>query len=84
MNYILNAITQVQAKGKRSIEVTTQAEARYTERIHHEMAKTVWQQGGCSSWYKSKSGKVIAMFPGFTFTYRRWTRTFRPNDHQFG
>lgn len=84
MNYIMAAIQQVQAKCKGYIEVNADAEARYTERIHRKMAKTVWQQGGCNSWYKSKSGKVIAMFPGFSFTYRRWTRHFRQHDHQFG
>lgn len=84
LNYILEAIQQVQNKGKNFIEVTAQAEERYTRFIHHEMEKTVWHQGGCNSWYKSKSGKVIAMFPGFSFTYRRWTRNFRQDDHQFG
>ena len=84
MNYIMQAIQQVRERGKNYIEVKADAEARYTELIHREMAKTVWQQGGCNSWYKSKSGKVIAMFPGFRFTYRRWTRHFRQHDHQFG
>lgn len=84
MNYIMQAIQQVRDKGKSYIEVKAEAEARYTRLIHREMQKTVWQQGGCSSWYKSKSGKVIAMFPGFSFTYRRWTRNFRQHDHQFG
>lgn len=84
MNYILASIQQVLDQGKNSIEVTAQAEERYTRFIHHEMEKTVWHQGGCNSWYKSKSGKVIAMFPGFSFTYRRWTRNFRQDDHQFG
>jgi hypothetical protein len=23
------------------------------------------------------------MFPGFSFTYRRWTRRFLPEDHRF-
>jgi len=69
--------------GHKAIEVKSEAEASYTRHIHHEMAKTVWQRGGCNSWYKSKSGKVIAMFPGFSFTFRRWTKNFREKDHSF-
>lgn len=81
MNYILRAINEVRDAGKTVIEVDAGAEERYTQHIHEEMAKTVWQTGGCNSWYKSKSGKVIAMFPGFSFTFRRWTKRFRRHDH---
>jgi cation diffusion facilitator CzcD-associated flavoprotein CzcO len=81
MFYIMQALEAAGANGV--IEVKAEAEARYTDLIHKEMAKTVWHRGGCNSWYKSKSGKVIAMFPGFSFTYRRWTRDFKPQDHLF-
>lgn len=82
MNYIASAIGSVLHQGKQSIEVMAAAEEQYTQRIHLEMEKTVWAQGGCNSWYKSKSGKVIAMFPGFSFTYRLWAKRFRKQDHK--
>jgi hypothetical protein len=47
------------------------------------MKRTVWDHGGCNSWYKSKSGHVIAMFPGFSFTFRGLAKNFRPADHVF-
>lgn len=81
MNYIMSAVSTVLGKGKRVIEPKAEAEEKYTQHIHKEMDKTVWQRGGCNSWYKSKSGKVIAMFPGFSFTYYRWTKKMRPADH---
>jgi len=52
--------------------------------IHREMKQTVWQSGGCNSWYKSKSGHVIAMFPGFSFTFRQLAKAFKPAHHRFG
>ncbi|MHB2241819.1 flavin-containing monooxygenase [Pseudomonas monsensis] len=81
MNYILDCIRTVQAKGLRSIEVRPEAERTYTEMIHREMERTVWKSGGCHSWYQSKSGHVIAMFPGFSFSYHRLTRALKPADH---
>lgn len=48
---------------------------------HDEMERTVWHSGGRTSWYQSASGKVIAMYPGFSFTYRRHTRRMDPADH---
>ncbi|MBH3409150.1 NAD(P)/FAD-dependent oxidoreductase [Pseudomonas glycinae] len=81
MNYILDCIRTVQAKGLRSIEVRREAERTYTQMIHREMERTVWKTGGCHSWYQSRSGHVIAMFPGFSFSYHRLTRALKPADH---
>ena len=83
MSYIMGCIQNVEKRNRKVIEVKAEAEQKYTDHIHDEMTKTVWQSGGCNSWYKSKSGKVIAMFPGFSFTYRRWARNFKPVDHLF-
>lgn len=81
MNYIINSIKTLEKHNRKTIEVKVDAEKRYTQHIHQEMEKTVWKSGGCQSWYQSKSGHVIAMFPGFSFTYRRWAKNFRLADH---
>ncbi len=81
MRYIGQAIDAVAARGATAIEVSAAAEARYTTKIHAEMERTVWKQGGCHSWYQSKDGHVIAMFPGFSFTFRRLAEQFKPADH---
>jgi hypothetical protein len=47
------------------------------------MKQTVWQAGGCHSWNQSKSGHVIAMFPGFSFTFRQMAKHFKPKHHLF-
>ncbi|HEX4878644.1 MAG TPA: NAD(P)/FAD-dependent oxidoreductase [Limnobacter sp.] len=81
MHYIMRAITEVQKQGALHIEVKPHAEHRYTTHIHSEMEKTVWKKGGCNSWYKSKSGHVVAMFPGFSYSYLRMAKNFKPADH---
>jgi len=83
MEYIRRAIEAVQSRGAKAIEVKPEAEADYTDMIHREMKQTVWQSGGCNSWYKSKSGHVIAMFPGFSFTFRQMAKAFKPVHHLF-
>ena len=82
MFYILKCIETVRKNQAQSIEVTAKAEDDYTAMVHKEMATTVWQTGGCNSWYKSKSGKVTAMFPGFSFSYRRLCKRFKPKHHK--
>lgn len=81
MQYIMRALRFGDKHGG-LLEVTEQAEADYTTMIHREMRKTVWHSGGCNSWYKSKSGHVIAMYPGFSFVYRMMARRFKPQHHR--
>ncbi|MEW9797384.1 flavin-containing monooxygenase [Alteromonas sp. CYL-A6] len=83
MRYIRRCIEETRQRGKQAISVTAEAETAYTTKVHREMEKTVWHNGGCHSWYQSKSGKVIAMFPGFSFSFRRLASRFRPQDHRF-
>lgn len=83
MNYIMKNIELLKKQNLKSIEVKPEAEANYTGMIHSEMGKTVWKAGGCKSWYQSKSGHVIAMFPGFSFTYRHMAKAFKPAHHTY-
>lgn len=81
MSYIVASLKHLLRSGREAIEVRAGAESEYTRMIHSEMDKTVWKTGGCRSWYQSKSGHVIAMFPGFSFTYRRLASRFQPRHH---
>ena len=81
VEYIMQAIKAVRDQQCQSIAPTVEAEASYTNFVHSEMENTVWHKGGCNSWYKSASGKVIAMFPGFSFTFRKLCKKFKLGDH---
>lgn len=80
MLYIMQCM-KILKNGAKTIEPTEYAEDQYTAMIHQEMKKTVWHYGGCKSWYQNASGKVIAMFPGFSFSFRRLCKQFKRNDH---
>lgn len=81
LEYVLRCLRELQQSGQGTIEVHEDAEAEYTRMIHTEMDKTVWKQGGCRSWYHGKRGHVVAMFPGFSFSYRALARRFRADHH---
>lgn len=83
LEYVLESIRRLRASGEAFVEVKPEAEERYTTMIHTEMERTVWKQGGCTSWYQGKNGQVVAMFPGFSFSYRALARRFRDEHHIF-
>ena len=53
-----------------------EAQARYNASSSAPSRKTAWA-AGCSSWYKTASGKVTNNWSGFTVDY--WWRTRRPD-----
>ena len=75
------APTGIETRGLRNIEVRPETERTYTEMIHREMERILWKSAGCHSGYQSKSGHVIAMFAGFSFSFHRLTRALKPADH---
>lgn len=83
MHYIMKSIKATRNGKFNSIEVTEEAEENYTNMIHSEMKKTVWKDGGCKSWYMNKNGYVVAMFPGFSFTYKMLAKRFKTGHHLF-
>jgi hypothetical protein len=50
--------------------------AAYNEEVQERLATTVWNTGGCGSWYSDRTGRNSIQWPGFTFEYRRRTRRF--------
>lgn len=59
-----------------------EAETTYNNEIQQKLAQTVWQSGGCVSWYQNKSGKNIALWPGYTFTFMKRTKVFEPEKYE--
>jgi cation diffusion facilitator CzcD-associated flavoprotein CzcO len=82
MKYIMRSIHETQNANADAICPTDAAVADYTRMIVREMDRTVWKNGGCQSWYRNSAGHVVAMFPGFSFSYRRLARRFVPKHHR--
>ena len=60
-------------------EVAPGVAARWNRRLQRKLPRTVWGSG-CASWYLDAAGRNLTLWPGFTFTFRRRTRHFRPRD----
>ncbi|CAN5633861.1 NAD(P)/FAD-dependent oxidoreductase [soil metagenome] len=74
--YILEALAALDGTGAAALEVLPEAEATYNEGIQEQLAATVWNTGGCSSWYLDDQGRNTLLWPTFTFVFRQRTRHF--------
>jgi hypothetical protein len=63
------------------VDVKRDAQRRYNARLQPRLERSVWASG-CSSWYRTKSGKNTTLWPGFTFDFWRRTRRFDRESYE--
>lgn len=81
LNYLREPIRTTSARGIATVEVREDVQRAYSAAIQRGLRKSVWEVGGCSSWYRDRSGKITTQWPGFTFRFRHQTRTFDLNAY---
>jgi len=66
-------------KGAGSLEVKADVQAAFNSTLHEKMKSTVWMSG-CKSWYLNPNGTNSTIWPYFTVTYWRKTRSANKRD----
>ncbi|QGZ61414.1 flavin-containing monooxygenase [Paraburkholderia acidisoli] len=82
IRYIADCIRTLQREGARTMQVRPDTQREWNARLQTRFARTVWQSG-CRSYYLTQAGKNTALWPGFTFAFRRLTRRVRRSDYTF-
>jgi cation diffusion facilitator CzcD-associated flavoprotein CzcO len=81
VDYAMKVMKYMKQEKVKSIEVKQEVQNLYNKEIQKKLDKSVWNTGGCSSWYKNKKGKNTSLWPGFTFEFRNRTSFFRQSDY---
>ena len=76
INYVADALATVDRLGLRTVEVKRDVQDSYNQEIQGKLVKSVWNTGGCASWYLDKHGNNTTLWPDFTFEFRRLTKNF--------
>ncbi|MFM0111222.1 NAD(P)/FAD-dependent oxidoreductase [Paraburkholderia nemoris] len=82
VQYIADCLRVLRRRKARTMTLLPDVQRDFNARLQKEMQHSVWVSG-CHSWYQTKSGKVTALWPGFTFSFRKRTRRVRPQDYRF-
>ncbi|MFI8006905.1 flavin-containing monooxygenase [Streptomyces sp. NPDC086010] len=65
-----------------SLEVRPEVQEAFNAWVGERMAGTVWQSGGCRSWYQDpRSGRNTVLWPGTALSFRRRTRQVMMTDY---
>ena len=76
IQYVRSALQTMQAQGLASVEPRPQAQERWNAGLQQRLAGSVWNTGGCASWYLDDAGRNTTLWPGFTFELRAKLRQF--------
>ncbi|AWK70589.1 cyclohexanone monooxygenase [Rhodococcus oxybenzonivorans] len=74
VKYILSALQQMEAQGMASIDVRPEVQQAFVDDVDERLQKSVWNAGGCASYYLSGEGRNFTFYPGFNRSFRARTR----------
>jgi cation diffusion facilitator CzcD-associated flavoprotein CzcO len=73
--YMADYLRQLNVLGGRAaLAARPSAVGAWNRRVQERMKRTVWNTGGCSSWYLDADGRNTTVWPGTTSEFRRATR----------
>jgi cation diffusion facilitator CzcD-associated flavoprotein CzcO len=83
VRYAMNCLKLIQRRNQRVLEVRAEIQRSFVEEIYRRMSRTVWQSGGCKSWYQDQTtGEITTLWPGSVVSYLRRMRAVSPSDYE--
>ena len=81
INHIVDAFKKIKANNWQSVEVKETAETDYNQFIQKTTQGSVWNAGGCQSWYLTPEGVNTSIYPTFTIDFHKKTKYFNEQDY---
>ena len=70
IDYIRDAIRTMRVHEYAAVEPRRDAQDAWNTDLQRRMKRTVWNTGGCSSWYLDEHGRNTTLWPRTTYTFR--------------
>ncbi len=85
IRYVMSCLALLRKRGARAMDVRPERLRAFVEEIRARLRGTVWESGGCKSWYQDeRTGETPAVWPGSVREYQRRTRKASAEDYVFG
>ena len=81
LNYIIDALKQVDAQQITTIEVDPQRQESFNIIVQDALKDSVWNTGGCSSYFIDVNGRNSTLWPWTTFEMRKQLSRFHLNEY---
>ena len=71
LTYVIDALRAMRARGLGAVEPQKAAQDEWNEEVQAALSGTVWNAGGCSSYYLDRNGRNSSIYPWTTIDMRR-------------
>ncbi|HEX2410205.1 MAG TPA: NAD(P)/FAD-dependent oxidoreductase [Solirubrobacteraceae bacterium] len=78
--HVLRALELMHEQGADTIEVRPEALERYNAALDRRLDRSVWNTG-CASWYLDANGRNAALWPDWTWRFRRRVARLDPAEY---
>ncbi|MEU6005954.1 NAD(P)/FAD-dependent oxidoreductase [Streptomyces sp. NPDC047453] len=83
LNYLADYLRQLGVLGGRvALDARPSAVNAWNRKVQERMKRTVWNTGGCTSWYLDAGGRNTTVWPGTTTEFRQATRRVDLAEYQ--
>jgi cation diffusion facilitator CzcD-associated flavoprotein CzcO len=80
--YVIDGIKYLLKNNVKSAVLKVEVQKDFNTYVQKKMKNTVWQSGGCVSWYQDDKGRNPILWPGYTVKFRKLTSKFDPSKYK--
>jgi cation diffusion facilitator CzcD-associated flavoprotein CzcO len=81
IQYVRQALRAMERADVVAVEPRREAQDAWNRRVQQDLVGSVWQDGGCASWYLDDHGRNTTLWPGYTFRLRALLREFDSGNY---
>ncbi|WP_225845317.1 NAD(P)/FAD-dependent oxidoreductase [Streptomyces sp. HPF1205] len=81
LNYMADYLRTLERTGAAALDAKAEAVAAWNAEMQRRASRTVWNTGGCQSWYLDANGRNTTAWPGTTAEFRRATRQVKLSEY---
>jgi cation diffusion facilitator CzcD-associated flavoprotein CzcO len=81
VNYVIACLREMDKRGLKAVEVRPDVYEEFNRKADERLGASVWNKGGCASWYLDSNGRNGVWWPGFTWRLWQQTRRFDPGEY---
>ncbi len=82
LKYIMSALKKVRTKRLTTLMLKSEISRSYNRQLQHALNSSVWNSGGCTSYFIDKNGRNSTNWPWTTFYMRRRLSQINVDDYE--
>ncbi len=71
IDHVMKVLAQIREQAGAVFEVKQEAQDRFVQQVDRDLQTTVWNSGGCKSWYLDRTGRNSTIWPKSVVSFQK-------------